>query len=208
MLGRDVVRAAQLSGHEVLAADRATLDVTDSSATRAFFGDEAPQAVIDCAAFTDVDGAEREPGEAMKVNADGARNLAAGLAAAASRIENKSRDLGRAFDRMSIELHRDLARWLRAEDRDLETHGVALRPAGERALARYRERIDNLGAVIEAKDFRRRGWVMATDRDCAAVTSAAGLHPGDGLRLRFADGDVDASVTNIDNRTERDEQRD
>ena len=31
MLGRDVVRAAQLSGHEVVAADRATLDITDSA---------------------------------------------------------------------------------------------------------------------------------------------------------------------------------
>jgi len=92
MLGRDVVRAAQLSGHEVVAADRSVLDVTDSSATRAFFDEETPQAVINCAAFTDVDGAEREPDEAMKVNADGARNLAAAAAAVGATVVYPSTD--------------------------------------------------------------------------------------------------------------------
>ena len=92
MLGRDVVRAAQLSGHEVVAADRSVLDVTDSSATRAFFDEETPQAVINCAAFTDVDGAEREPDPAMKVNADGARNLAAAAAAVGATVVYPSTD--------------------------------------------------------------------------------------------------------------------
>ena len=51
--------------------------MTDSRATQALFVEQTPQAVVNCAAYTDVDGAEREPDEAMRVNADGARNVAA-----------------------------------------------------------------------------------------------------------------------------------
>jgi dTDP-4-dehydrorhamnose reductase len=92
MLGRDVVRAARLSGHEVVAADRAALDVTDSAATEALIADEAPQAVVNCAAFTDVDGAEREPDVAMKVNADAARTVAAAAAAVGATVVYPSSD--------------------------------------------------------------------------------------------------------------------
>jgi len=48
--------------------------------------------VINCAAFTDVDGAEREPDPAMKVNADGARNLAAAAAAVGATVVYPSTD--------------------------------------------------------------------------------------------------------------------
>jgi len=92
MLGQDVARAAQLSGHEVVAADHATLDVTDSAATHAMIGREIPQAVINCAAYTDVDGAERESDEAMRVNADGARNLASAATSIGASIVYPSTD--------------------------------------------------------------------------------------------------------------------
>lgn len=80
MLGQDVVRAAELANHEVLGADQSALDVTDAAGTARAVARMRPGAVINCAAYTDVDGAEREPDEAMRVNADGARNVA--LAAA------------------------------------------------------------------------------------------------------------------------------
>jgi dTDP-4-dehydrorhamnose reductase len=69
MLGRDVVRA---SGG--LGLSRAELDVTDAAAVReAVAGAEL---VINCAAFTDVDGAEADEEVALRVNRDGARNVA------------------------------------------------------------------------------------------------------------------------------------
>ena len=58
MLGRDVVAAAGDAGHEALALARADLDITDAAAVRAAVLAAQPDAVINCAAWTDVDGAE------------------------------------------------------------------------------------------------------------------------------------------------------
>jgi dTDP-4-dehydrorhamnose reductase len=71
MLGQDVVRAA---GDEALALSRVELDVTDRATVReALAGAEM---VINCAAWTNVDGAEGHSDEALAVNRDGARNVA------------------------------------------------------------------------------------------------------------------------------------
>ncbi|MGI8945879.1 MAG: dTDP-4-dehydrorhamnose reductase [Thermoleophilaceae bacterium] len=80
MLGQDVVRAAELADHEVLALDRRALDVTDPDAIAPLFERERPDSVVNCAAYTDVDGAEREPDTALRVNAGGARNVAGAAA--------------------------------------------------------------------------------------------------------------------------------
>jgi dTDP-4-dehydrorhamnose reductase len=76
MLGQDVVRA---TGGEGLA--RADLDVTDARAVRAAIGPD--DLVINCAAWTDVDGAEEHPDEALRVNRDGAGNVAVAAGAVA-----------------------------------------------------------------------------------------------------------------------------
>jgi len=81
MLGRDVCRVAQHAGHEPIAIDLPELDITDPSAVRAFFEDRRPEAVLNCAAWTDVDGAETHSEQAHAVNADGAGNLARAAAA-------------------------------------------------------------------------------------------------------------------------------
>jgi dTDP-4-dehydrorhamnose reductase len=80
MLGRDVVRAAELAGHQVTATDKDTADVTDLEAMRGAVQDAAARAVINCAAYTDVDGAEADPEGAMRVNAHGAHTVAAAAA--------------------------------------------------------------------------------------------------------------------------------
>lgn len=92
MLGQDVTRAAKLANHEVLAADRASLDVTDAAAVSRLVESTGPDAVLNCAAYTDVDGAEHEPGEAMRVNADGARNVAVAAARVGATIVYPSSD--------------------------------------------------------------------------------------------------------------------
>jgi dTDP-4-dehydrorhamnose reductase len=77
MLGADVLSAAESAGLEVLACPRRELDVTDSHAVAARFRRLRPAAVINCAAWTDVDGAESEESAAMVVNGEGAGNVAA-----------------------------------------------------------------------------------------------------------------------------------
>ena len=75
MLATDVVAAA--GAHDVVAVARADLDITDPDAVRALTRDVRPDAVINCAAWTNVDGAEAEEAAATAVNGDGAGHLAA-----------------------------------------------------------------------------------------------------------------------------------
>jgi dTDP-4-dehydrorhamnose reductase len=81
MLAYDVLRVAERAGHELLTIDLPELDITDSEALLAYFARNRPEAVINCAAWTDVDGAESRPDAAHAVNAVGAAALASAAAA-------------------------------------------------------------------------------------------------------------------------------
>jgi dTDP-4-dehydrorhamnose reductase len=61
---------------QVIAHTRATLDITDPEAVRRVVAEGTPTAIINCAAFNDVDGAEDCQGDALAVNAFGVRSLA------------------------------------------------------------------------------------------------------------------------------------
>ena len=80
MLGQDVVAAAATAGHEVLALSRVDLDITDAVAVRGAMTDAHPDVVVNCAAWTDVDGAEGRVEDARTVNGAGAGNVAAAAA--------------------------------------------------------------------------------------------------------------------------------
>jgi dTDP-4-dehydrorhamnose reductase len=71
MLGQDLVRELP----DALALTRADLDVTDAAAVGEALG--GVDTVINSAAWTDVDGAQEHEADAMRVNRDGARNVAA-----------------------------------------------------------------------------------------------------------------------------------
>jgi dTDP-4-dehydrorhamnose reductase len=77
MLGRDVVAAAESAGHDVTGLARRDLDIADPDAVRAAVQAARPDAVINCAAWTDVDGAEEQEASATLVNGTGAANVAA-----------------------------------------------------------------------------------------------------------------------------------
>ena len=72
MLGSEVVQALR-GGWDVVEADLAEFDVADAEATLSAIGDVSPELVVNCAAYTDVDGAETHTEEAFAVNASGAR---------------------------------------------------------------------------------------------------------------------------------------
>ena len=76
MLGNDVRRVGERAGHELILVDLPELDITDERTVVGFYERERPEATINCAAWTDVDGAETHREAAHAVNADGAGNLA------------------------------------------------------------------------------------------------------------------------------------
>jgi len=76
MLGNDVRRVGERAGHELILVDLPELDITDERAVTSFFASERPEATVNCAAWTDVDGAETHRELAHAVNANGAGNLA------------------------------------------------------------------------------------------------------------------------------------
>jgi dTDP-4-dehydrorhamnose reductase len=90
MLGTEVVAAAR--GHEVAALARADLDITDRDAVRDAVRAARPDAVINCAAYTDVDGAEADERAATAINGHGAGHLAAAAAAAGAHVVHVSTD--------------------------------------------------------------------------------------------------------------------
>lgn len=79
MLGQDVVQAA--GDVDTVALPRAELDITDSDAVDEALRRHRPEIVVNCAAWTDVDGAETDAEAATAVNATGAANVARSAAA-------------------------------------------------------------------------------------------------------------------------------
>jgi len=92
MLGTDVQAAALAAGDEVVALARADLDISDPAAVESAVTAAAPDAVINCAAYTKVDAAEEHPDDAAAVNATGAGNLAQATAAAGAWLVHVSTD--------------------------------------------------------------------------------------------------------------------
>jgi dTDP-4-dehydrorhamnose reductase len=77
MLGRDVMLAAGNAGHDVIGFGRVEMDVADPEQVRRRLDRERPDIVLNCAAWTDVDGAETAEQAAFVVNGTGAGNVAA-----------------------------------------------------------------------------------------------------------------------------------
>jgi len=95
MLGQAVVAAARDAGHDVLVLTRAQVDLRDVGAVRR----TVDQAVADgfdrfvnCAAYTDVDGAESHEPEALAVNGTAAGHLAGATAHAGAHLVHVSTD--------------------------------------------------------------------------------------------------------------------
>lgn len=92
MLGRAV--AAEYAGRkaEVIPLSRKDLDITDLGQVRRITGIRQPEIVINCAAYTNVDGAEAESRRAYLSNGLGPRNLAVACREAGAVLVHVSTD--------------------------------------------------------------------------------------------------------------------
>lgn len=75
-LGYDVLKELTAKGHEAVGVGRSELDITDESAVSSYVQNLSPEAIIHCAAYTNVDAAETDQEGAYKVNALGTKYLA------------------------------------------------------------------------------------------------------------------------------------
>jgi dTDP-4-dehydrorhamnose reductase len=92
MLGLDVLRAGERAGHDLIGMDLPEIDITDPASVESALQRARPEAVLNCAARTDVDGQESDREGAQAVNADGAGNLARAAAAAGVALVSVSTD--------------------------------------------------------------------------------------------------------------------
>jgi dTDP-4-dehydrorhamnose reductase len=76
MVGRALVEHCRRIGDEVFAHDRASLDIARGEDVAATLARERPEAVVNCAAWTDVDGCELDPERAHNINAEAVGTLA------------------------------------------------------------------------------------------------------------------------------------
>jgi dTDP-4-dehydrorhamnose reductase len=92
MLGRDFVIAARERDHDVVGLDHGALDITDPAAVDETISMYDPDVVVNCAAYTDVDGAESDERAAMRVNDEAAALVAAAAASIGARMVQPSSD--------------------------------------------------------------------------------------------------------------------
>jgi len=76
MLGTDLMHHLAAEGHHAVGLDLPELDITDRRAVMRAVGEAAPEVVFHLAAWTDVDGAEQDEEQALRVNGEGTRNVA------------------------------------------------------------------------------------------------------------------------------------
>ena len=112
-------------------------------------------------------------------------------------LEDHGRDYSRATARIFSQSRSGAERgFQRAQERVEHERALSAERAGRRIAAAGRD-LRHAGEVIAARDFRRRGWVLAGRPDGAPVRSAADLRPGHRIGLELHDGLADAVVDTV-----------
>lgn len=92
MLGQRVVADARARGWEAVGVDIHDGDLTDPGIATALLADVCPDAVVHCAAYTNVDAAEADEDTARRVNAGASGNVGAAAEAVGARVVAVSTD--------------------------------------------------------------------------------------------------------------------
>ena len=204
MLGREAVRASHSRGHDVLALARPALDITDPAAVERTLVRYRPDAVINCAAFTDVDGAEDREAEAMRVNDVGAALLAGAAARLDAKIVQPSSDY--VFDGSSRRpyVESDIPAALSAYGRSKQAGETSVGVANERHFIVRSSWLFGLGGRTFVETMLRLGeeqpevLVVSDQRGCPTYTghlaeALAALVERDGYGIHHIAGSGECS---------------
>jgi dTDP-4-dehydrorhamnose reductase len=164
--------AQTFTGWEVVGHTSRSLDIADAAAVARAVADARPNAVVNCAAFNDVDGAEDRPESAMEVNAFAVRSLARACEACGAALVHYSTDF--VFD------GRAATPYLESDPPAPQSTYGASKLIGEwfalDAPRAFVLRVESLFGTAE-------GW---TGRRGSLETIVAGLERGDEVRV-FSD---------------------
>lgn len=168
MLGHRVVADARARGWEVVGIDLAEADLTDLRQTRDAVRGADPDAIVHCAAWTDVDGAEAQEERALAVNGRASEHVARAAAERGARLVFVSTDYvfdGRLRDRPYVES--DATSPLGAYGRTKLAGEEAIRTvAPNHAIARTAWLFG-----VGGKSFPDTMLTLAADREAVAVVT-------------------------------------
>jgi dTDP-4-dehydrorhamnose reductase len=164
MVARALAAHCTSIGDEVSAHARDTLDITQPDHVREVFARERPDTVVNCAAWTDVDGCELNPERAVLVNAEAVETLA-----------THSRHVGASFVTISTDYVFDGAKegfYTQRDDPEPQSaYGIA-KLQGERRAQRASART----VVV------RSGWIFGTGGRNFLATAVERLRRGEHLK--------------------------
>lgn len=151
-------------GAEVIALGRGALDIADRTAAESVLSSGA-DVLINAAAYTDVEGAERNASEAFRINRDGAANLAAACAAHRIRLVHVSTDF--VFDGEKRSPYRPSD-----EPRPLNVYGASKLEGEQRVLA-----------TLPSACVVRTSWVHSADHSNFVTKIVQRMRAGAPLRV-------------------------
>jgi dTDP-4-dehydrorhamnose reductase len=141
MVARAAIAHCTDIGDEVFALTRQELNIADATAVSGWFEKHRPDAVINCAAYTDVDGAESNQEASRLANAVGVENLA-----------SSSKTIGARFVTISTDYVFD------GENRGFYTEDAAPNPRGVYAVTKYEGEVAAARANPDSV-IVRSGWI-------------------------------------------------
>ena len=164
LLGRACLAAAE-GAHDVMGLDVGEVDITDARAVSSALTDLEPHAVIHCAAYTNVDGAEADEQKAMEVNAKGA-----GLVALSAR------EIGAVMAHVSTDYVFDGEKRAPYVEEDLP------RPLSSYGRSKLQGEREVVAACPDSHLIVRTAWLYGVEKGFADWV-CRGLDGGSSLRL-------------------------
>ena len=160
-LGYDLVKQLTARNHQVYGIERNDLDITDEKAVKAYFEEVKPDALLHCAAYTNVDAAEEDKETAYNVNALGPKYLAQAASKVGAKMVYVSTDY--VFDGTAAEPY----------EVDHPTHPLGVygetKFAGEEFVKEYLDRYFIVRTAwvfgINGNNFVKTMLRLAEDRD-------------------------------------------
>jgi dTDP-4-dehydrorhamnose reductase len=160
-LGYDLVKQLTARNHQVYGIDRNDLDITNEKAVKAYFEEVKPDALLHCAAYTNVDAAEEDKETAYNVNALGPKYLAQAASKVGAKMVYVSTDY--VFDGTAAEPY----------EVDHPTHPLGVygetKFAGEEFVKEYLDRYFIVRTAwvfgINGNNFVKTMLRLAEDRD-------------------------------------------